>query len=382
MGGPRRESLEALFAEPAMAANFEPPIFSPGVPSRSLRSRYQFLSQAYRAGLLPEAEWEAVRDHDCAPDEGDTSTDAFFAGLGDVPVTTGRRGSAADIRLHYSRELWQKAKGINRGRAVLGCTFAHLIALRVLVDQELDFVLEDNVRVPLTSCADRIWELLEATSNRKCHHRYYGWLGSVPNLRWIYDSHAPRFSHASDIFEHFAAFPFPSNEDIGSDLTAKEANSQSEINERDSESDHRQLDERKPGGNPVWGCYAYWISKEAFAELMETLRNDVGAMLWKTKRARHYIVKPIDKILPRLVMRTYGQEAVLLPSHPAFFRAPMLTSKIHTKWDAEFCKSTKFQLEHSGLSWSDLWLTAMEKAVVAYHEQEGEWLTPAQLTNV
>lgn len=96
-------------------------------------------------------------------------------------------------------------------------------------------------------------------------------------------------------------------------------------------------------------------------------------MLWKGKRARFYSVKPIDKLLPRQIMSLCGAESVQITTHPAWFRAPMLTSKIHAKWDPEFCKSTEFQLETTGLAWSDLWLSEAEKDAVGRREETGSW---------
>jgi hypothetical protein len=142
---------------------------------------------------------------------------------------------------------------------------------------------------------------------------------------------------------------------------------------------------RKVGQNPhgvllgcvfisrSWGSYAYWISKIAYERLLETLRKDVGALLWKGKRARYYSVKPIDKVVPRQIMSLCGEESVQITSHPAFFRAPMLTSKIHAKWDPEFCKSTEYQLEAAGLQWSHLWLTDAERLAVHRRMETGKW---------
>lgn len=113
--------------------------------------------------------------------------------------------------------------------------------------------------------------------------------------------------------------------------------------------------------------------------VLQRLRIDVGALLFRGNRARYYFVKPIDKIVPRQVAATYGAASVQLSTHPSFYRAPMLTSKIHTKWDPEFCKSTEYQLRQTGLDWSDLWLSEIELQVVRHAEKSGEWLTPAQL---
>ena len=45
---------------------------------------------------------------------------------------------------------------------------------------------------------------------------------------------------------------------------------------------------RPPGGTPVWGAYAYWISKQGYEHVLSELQKDVGSLLWKGKRARYY----------------------------------------------------------------------------------------------
>jgi hypothetical protein len=221
--------------------------------------------------------------------------------------------------------------------------------------------------------------------NIQCYFRYVGFLGSIPNLKWIYESHIQKtgFQRECNALEHseYTVFPFPTTQDIEQDLANQELQSPVyETNlEPESMTDARNSDDRKPGGNSVWGCYGYWVSKTAYDAVLDVLRNDVGAMLWKGKRNRHYSVKPIDKVLPRQIMSLFGPNSVHIPTNPAVFRAPMLTSKIHTQWDPEFCKSTEYQLQQTGLSWSDLCLTSTEQAVVAHHETTGEWLTPKAL---
>jgi hypothetical protein len=44
-------------------------------------------------------------------------------------------------------------------------------------------------------------------------------------------------------------------------------------------------------------------------------------MLWKGKRMRAYVVKPIDKVLPRQVVATFGRTHVHVTRQPAFFRS-------------------------------------------------------------
>jgi hypothetical protein len=105
-------------------------------------------------------------------------------------------------------------------------------------------------------------------------------------------------------------------------------------------------------------------------------------MLWKGKRMRNYAVKPIDKILPRQALSKFGPNAVQISSHPAFFRAPMLTSKIHAQWDPGFCESTELQLKETKLDWSELWLTDTERDIVDHHKTSGKWLTFSELESL
>jgi hypothetical protein len=124
-------------------------------------------------------------------------------------------------------------------------------------------------------------------------------------------------------------------------------------------------------------------------------------------------VKPIDKIIPRRIMDAFGggdgggggRRHVHVATHPAFFRAPMLTSQIHSQWDAEFCISSECQMmwtgdvtakvandtirmsgdfdtrttQHGSTSssshvWNCLWLNHEEKCVVDYQQIHKEWL--------
>lgn len=393
MGSPRQDYVKQLFSHPDMERYFEPPVFVSGVPSRGLRNRNEFFRYANEAGLLPELEWKALS---AAAENQDyvSRPDAFFECLNDVPITSdGRRGGADDVNVHYSIELWRKAKTLTRERAVLGCFLAHLIAMKRLTSEGFDFILEDNVRAPTADCGRRILEAIQASKEwekeleNTCHLRFYGWLGSTTNLDWIFDKHIHRASYvrrANDVAANYCSiFSFPMQSDIEQDfpvdddhLTRGEKGS-SIVKESDGNKQHT-----KPGGNPIWGAYAYWISVQGFDELLNVLRSDVGALLWKHKRQRNYAVKPIDKVLPRRIMATFGLHSLHLATQPAFFRAPMLTSKIHAKWDPEFCKSSTLQLERTGLSWDDLWLSQGEEKVVTYYKQHDAWLTPSQCTEI
>lgn len=383
MGGARREAVEKMFDE---IGGFAKPVFSPGIPSRDLRNRSNFFRICNRAGIIPPEEWEKLR-HVCEGPPVDGGRE-FFECLAGVPIAPDRRGSPADVKLHYCDELWRKAKTVNRGRSVLGCILAHLIAIKTFVDDgNFDVLLEDNIRAPLDGqAAQRVRQTIEAA--RECepltgqvHMKYFGWLGSMLNLKWTFQSHlsARRLGStidngASD--DCFVAM-FPTTQHVEKDLETGQYVVDNENLDTISLGDAKV--HSKPGGTPVWGAYAYWISKEAYEGVVDLMRRDVGAFMWKPKSARFYSVKPIDKILPRNTFATFGEASVVITSRPAFFRAPMLASKIHSKFDPEFCKSTEYQLTQTDLAWSSLWLTDSERLVVQHHKNSGEWITASEV---
>lgn len=270
MGGTRKQSIETLFNQPSMKDYFEPPAFSPGISSRSLRSRFDFFKVANEAGILPQQEWEAIKAGQ-ATYSLQKITETFFDCLEGVPVTQGRWGSASDKKLHYSVELWRKAKTINRGRAVLACSFAHLIAMKRFVAESYDIILEDNVRAPMDCCGERMWETLSATKELcdvgvPCHFRMYGYLGSVPNLEWVYNSHLEKRGHERKCLdETVSVFPLPLPKNLDEDLEELDAdqNEDDQVGNTELDADN-STNRRKPGGNFIWGAYAYWISKEGY----------------------------------------------------------------------------------------------------------------------
>lgn len=415
LGGDRQQKIEEMFSDPTMQEQFEKPVFSMGVSSRHIRNRFNFFKVANDAGLLPEKEWEAVLEATEDRRYEGQRTERFFDCLEDIEVTKGRRGSREDIKLHYTVELWRKAKAINRSRSVLACVFAHLIAMKIFVeDGNFDLILEDNVRTDTKRCARKVRECGNAAreweedtmKNSKCHFRFVGWLGSTTNLHWIMRTHIKkrkyvRKSKGEDSVDDNdlpTICPIPRLEHLEEDASITDGvesttpaceiidqtneDNQEESNNTNETEQHNQDQKQKPGGNLLWGAYAYWISEEAYKTLMSTLRSDVGAILWKGKRMRNYAVKPIDKILPRQTLSKFGPNSVQISSQPAFFRAPMLTSKIHTQWDPGFCESTEFQLKETKLDWSDLWLSEMERDIVNHHKTSGKWLTMSELESL
>lgn len=452
MGGSRKEIINEMFNHPNVKDHFDI-AYVDGIYQRKLRNRSDFFHIAYQAGILPENEWNVLREGLLNP-LYQQYPERLYECLSTIPINSdpNRKGNQYDIQMHYSVELWKKARTINRGRAILACTFAHLLAMKKLVDEDYDIILEDNIRIPLTSnnnddeltnpvneCADRIWEFLdtiqeweennknddeddygekEQTNVKKCcHMKYFGWLGSIPNLRWICHSQIPTKKYKRHVQDKkndddvMTMFEYPMTHDIEYDMIHNNYQAQNHYNDEidkmitttssvrehhddiDDESpskkkigeqQQQQNGEREPGGTPIWGTYAYWISKDTYNNVIKTLQNDVGSMLWKSKKMKNYIVKPIDKILPRIITSIYNQKSIQLMTHPAFYRAPMLTSNIHSQWDPEFCKSTTYQLYYSGqLSWlNNIWLTDNEKMIVKYYIEHGIWITLLQLEQI
>ena len=320
----------------------------------------------------------------------------------------------------------------------MACFLAHLVAMRTLVDGGYDFILEDNVRAPIfgnngddddeggedadmyCECAERIWATMEASermsqseasstagedSAKQCHLRYYGWLGSRPNLKWLFDVHTKRMRAREDWDDsHGAIFPYPTVEEFRGDKPVPKRRNE-EKDQNGPEEEEEGEEEEKGSGTPIWGCYAYSISRPGYESLLSDLRNDVGAILWRGKNMPSYIVKPIDRVLPRRIMEHLGRDAVHVAALPAFFRAPMLKSTIHSQLDVEFCKSTEYQMAVAGRDvglvdgedgcdcgdneqmettcrrrrrwmprgWESLWLTDNEKKVISQRNEVGDW---------
>jgi hypothetical protein len=335
-------SLRALASENASASLDENDIISfdfvNGVSSRDLRSAKGYTGAATRAALLPD-------------DTGEYE-----------PKNEGKKEFFS-----YEDELWKKGKALARERSVLGCFFAHLIAMKKSIEENYDLILEDNVRMPFHSdmllgsgnagenvkrnIAKEVRDVKAGSDNAALV--YFGWLGSEKNLNWIFDTHLPRYSGDSPV----APFPF---------------------------SEHYENDEGI-GGTPLWGAYAYSITAEGYNAIMHKLKRDVGAMLWRSKKMKNYLVKPIDKVMPRRVYE--AKLKVVIAKKPLFFRAPMLTSRIHGKWDSAFCESTLIQLsriesEKWNQSFRSLYLTENEAAILTHYETTKEWISEAVVLGI
>lgn len=373
-GNSRHELITRIFAtDPSLASHFEPPVFSLGVPSRDLRNRMKLLEHCNSAGLIPDVEWEAilkaVNEHKMGKVLNPfkylaietlipPSNDAKFtnkkakhwleyetASL--IPISPERQGSAEDRALPYSMEIWRKAKTLNRDRSVLACSLAHLLAMKTLVggvngnktsvgsndDIGFDFILEDNVRafagMNMTEkhpdeaaaattndwsceCANRIWDTIEASNeaSHDCHMRYYGWLASLPNMRWIYHNHIPRSAfngakHSYDGYSKCIVFPRPTTVDFELD-----SNTQTKEEDLNCNGPHFTT----PGGTAVWGTFAYTVSPTAYRTIINCLKNDVGLLMWKGKQCMRIRQSQSIKLSLVLLVKNLVQRTSMFPA--------------------------------------------------------------------
>lgn len=385
MGGRRKEIIEEMFIQNEILSKHFSVEFSPGVPVRSIKTQKGLWKTANDAKLFYPEEWEQMKKVDFDPDiliENYDKTKNYHKN---------RKGRKIDLEVPYCLELWRKSKGLSRQRSVLACSLAHLIAIRKHIEKineengnhiGYDIILEDNVRPILSTgtsgtgtgnddgdgdslveCVQRIRDTIKSSQDIKsefpCHMRYFGWLGSMKNVAYVYNQYFQESSPQSQTTEE-----------------EEEQNLYNKLSDKIFAYPTTAHDGLT--GSCIWGAFAYWISPEAYHNcLIPTLRDDVGSMLWKGKRMKTFCVKPIDKILPRKIVEYYSTNRnVHVTTVPAFYRAPMLTSTIHTVWDKEFCKSTEVQFqmqEGDEISWNNLWLTEQEQINVQLKDELGGW---------
>lgn len=129
-----------------------------------------------------------------------------------------------------------------------------------------------------------------------------------------------------------------------------------------------------------WGAYAYSISPPAVSAFIGTIRSHWRTMLFRQRRRGAIKATPIDRAMPfcmrgadeRLphTARSACTSQLSLCSPPLFFRAPMLPSELHTKWDRRFFDTTTAQLRLHGVDWDVVWLLPEERQRVAMLLQE------------
>ena len=167
--------VEATFAD---SGDFEVR-FLDGVPQRELRTRVGTVEALQRAGLLPEEDIPAVGEHELASELAERS--------------------------------WLAMRRLSRDRAVLACTLAHLIAMRIAVEEGYDVVCEDNICGPVRpeEAARRIRACAAASPGAAL--RYYAYGGKVEEVRsWLQAAPAATESDAeAEVGAASAALPWP-----------------------------------------------------------------------------------------------------------------------------------------------------------------------------
>ena len=87
---------------------------------------------------------------------------------------------------------------------------------------------------------------------------------------------------------------------------------------------------------PLWGCYAYRLSACAARRLLTVLRADPAKEMFKGVRKNgggRVSVLPVDRAIPLIIAQEFGASAIEMLRRPVAFRAPMLQSQLHSKWD-------------------------------------------------
>jgi len=317
LGGERQAAITSMFGDhPDFAVSFHT-----GIESRSLSSKKGLLTSCYKAGILSE--------------------DPALTIFADPPVASSQQGEWTDM--DYPLELWKKGKYLARERSVLACLLAHLTAQRFAVDNGFDVIIEDNVRTlsDLTLLAAIMRQFIKDSASSEC--RFFGYLGPADNLQYVHEKHTPEFSTPGSL-----AVPYP------------------------FKTIHYEVSPETMLSTPLWGAYAYMPSRRGHDAIVKRLQTDIGALFWRGKRMRAFKCKPVDKTIPRVLFET-GLTDLSICKTVCFFRAPMLQSKIHRKYDHEFCKSTEFQLTKVGLKWEDLFLLPAEQETIKVYRSTGSW---------
>ena len=316
-GGALKQQVQEIFSHPSLSPHFEAPVFVEKLEHRSLRNREGFMKAANEADLIPPSEYKAFCDsngqiptNEYYQDNASLVEDPSLAAWKDTPINSDRRGSHWDLSQHYSAEFWRKAKSVGRDRPLLAHTLSHIIAMRRFLEEGFDVMIDENVCVPipkskLSECATRVRDTILASeascTSDKCGIRYFGWSGSLKNMKWLLNDHFLQQSSVKNTLRcYIIPFPklrfFKSNADIDSD---------------------------KP---ILLDVCAYWISHQCYQSVLNILRRDVGSLLWRCKRGKNYAVRPLEQLMHSAAMKLGLEEHI--SSAPAFFRYPMVSDRM------------------------------------------------------
>jgi len=302
---------------------------SPGVPSRSLRTKAGLLAAAVECGLFEED--GSRRLPAPAPD-----------------------ANVSVVNPEYTfDDFWKDCRSINRQRAVLGCLFAHIRALKFAhsaIPGGADVVMEDNVRFlkkPFES-ARRIRSLQRQAPNARARLFAFGGPDSV--IEELYSLGSKMSSTGK-----FCEFLFSNSE------FRRRGKSQADVTGGESSAESGEIPVNTPvqgrGAPLVWGCFAYWVHPQVLSRFISQLQAGLpGSLLNKrNKRQKTFSIRPIDKILydfglpggrnsDELTESTESRAVVSL--EPCCYRAPMLPSTCSTSTD-EFTALVSSLLSHS-----------------------------------
>ncbi len=167
----------------------------------------------------------------------------------------------------------------------MACSLAHLIAMKRFVRENFDLILEDNVRVPVESCAMLVTkakeasELLKSVKGVECHFRFLGWLSSLTNLEYLLHTHAKNRAYPSRTEkdptkpeQSIGVFPFPLFSHLESDLEELGLTTQSGAGEVDGGEEEDEVHDEKsndkthsrPGGNFMYVLLNITCSNRCF----------------------------------------------------------------------------------------------------------------------
>ena len=424
MGGPRKEILTSLFSsDPYLSMNFDLS-FSPGIPQRSIRNRAGLLEALTASGLLL-----LPSDPSSPPQRGLHADSSYADDFWLCSRSLGRdRTVLACFLAHLIAMKTATAASAPSSSSTSNQPFDIILEDNVRVLQQSSGVdVASTIRKVLASSTEDDG-IGGGNSGGGVAVRYFGYLGPTDNVTWVHKRHIPKYSASTSSGERPAGtspFPYfnvhyteadspllptvgeqqqqqqqqqqpqpqppPQQQQQQQQQDKKKDKKKEKKNKIDNDGGGRDDDDDdddrcggvvKDGeqeregirGTSLWGAYAYGITSEGYDKVITRLQSDIGAIFWKSKGMKSYKIKPIDKVVPRILQRT--DMSVQISNTPVFFRAPMLKSTIHSKWDAAFCRSTTRQLQCVNLSWTDLVLTIEERETVLRFQDTGEWVAP------
>lgn len=309
LGGIRQERMERIFSN---SPDFQVSFVS-GIQQRQLRSRKGLIDALTSVNLLPTPS-DATKEEEC----------------------------------------WRAMRHLNRDRAVLACTLAHLKAMAICAQEDYDVICEDSICGPVESgiAAQRLRTMIAATPDADV--RYFAYGGRATEIRqWQHEIKQQQqqllSTSTSPLLPPCTPWPIKilPNEDGSANTTG---------------------DGRK--ASILWGTMAYKTSDRAYRTILAEIQQDLpGSLAFQLKRAKNHTAKPIDKIIPRFCIK--NNYSIKVSIQPSFFRSP-ISSTIHPKLDQQFLETTEVQLSLCGLDWTQLDLTREELDIRRIVKESGQ----------